>query len=64
MNWIVVLALIPLAWRLAVNSFPSQWIEPYAYWDSRVLNSPGADGRLPTWRNVGFWVRAVFSKVV
>jgi hypothetical protein len=54
MNWLVVLALVPLIWRLAVQFLPAQWTEPYAYWDADTLN----DG-LARWSNMGYWVSSV-----
>lgn len=51
MNWLVVLALIPLLWRLGAQFLPAQWTEPYAYWDSDSLN----DG-VASWGNMGYWV--------
>ncbi|BEI80194.1 hypothetical protein CcaverHIS002_0107230 [Cutaneotrichosporon cavernicola] len=50
MNLLVVLALVPLIWRLAVQFLPAQWTEPYAYWDPDALN----DG-LARWSNMGYW---------
>ncbi|CAK9786715.1 hypothetical protein CC85DRAFT_312988 [Cutaneotrichosporon oleaginosum] len=50
MNLLVVLALVPLIWRLAIQFLPAQWTELYAYWDADVLN----DG-LARWTNMGYW---------
>ncbi|GMK54539.1 hypothetical protein CspeluHIS016_0111250 [Cutaneotrichosporon spelunceum] len=50
MNLLVVLALVPLIWRLTAQFLPAQWTEPYAYWDPDALN----DG-LARWTNMGYW---------
>lgn len=56
MNWLVVLALIPLIWRLAAQFLPAQWTEPYAYWDADSLN----DG-LARWSNMGYWAVSIHN---
>jgi hypothetical protein len=55
MNWLLIIAAFPLLWRVLVPLVPPQYIEPYAFWDPISLNTAGADGRVPRWRNMGYW---------
>lgn len=54
MNWLLVLACIPLVWRITYSLLPASITEPYAYWDPSLLNT-AVDNRLPRWRNMGYW---------
>lgn len=54
-NILVLVSALPLIWRTVQPLVPPQFVESYAYWDAAALNTAGADGRVPQWRNMGYW---------
>lgn len=55
-NILVLVSAFPLIWRTVHPLIPPQFVESYAYWDAETLNDgAGADGRVPRWRNMGYW---------
>ena len=53
---LLVIASLPLIFRVAPLFLPGEWLEPYAYWSSASLNAKyGGDGVRSQWRNLGWW---------
>ncbi|KAL1410178.1 hypothetical protein Q8F55_004183 [Vanrija albida] len=56
MNLLLLLAAIPLIWRLALPFIPEEHLDPYRYWNSTALNTHKGGFNEPTlWRNLGYW---------
>jgi hypothetical protein len=45
---------LPVAFRIIPMLVPEAYLEPYAWWDARILNVPSDAGQ-KGWRNMGYW---------
>lgn len=54
--FMIMVAALPLIFRLIAMVVPEAYLEPYAYWSSNTLNlRPGQTEPTTKWRNMGYW---------
>jgi hypothetical protein len=51
---LIAIACLPVLLRLIPLVVPAQYLEPYAWWSSDVLNRKNGEVG-STWRNMGWW---------
>jgi len=54
--FVLLVACLPLLFRLVPLVIPSAYLESYSYWDADILNlRPGEKIAGSKWRNIGYW---------